>query len=94
VDMQDKRTAKKDSMPEVDVQDKRTVDEDNRRRERAFFWYARMDLPTRTEFKRKVEESSMDTTPEDIDLLPWNLTGKQVNISKMNAITRASILKK
>jgi hypothetical protein len=81
-------------MPEVDMPVKRTVDEDNRRRERAFFWYARMDSPTRTEFKRKVAESSMDITPEDIDSLPWNLTGRMVNIAKMNAITLASILQK
>jgi hypothetical protein len=82
--------------------DKRTADEDNRRH-RAFLWYARMDSPARTEFKRKVaaaesssssSSSSMDITPEGIDLLPWNLTGRLVKISKMNDITRASILKK
>jgi hypothetical protein len=36
---------------------------------------------------------SIDITPEDVDLLPWNLTGRVVNIAKMNAIIRASILK-
>jgi (2Fe-2S) ferredoxin len=93
-----REAAKKNSMPEVDMPDKKTADEDNRRH-RAFLWYARMDSPARTEFKRKVaatesSSSSIDITPEDIDLLPWNLTGRLVNISKMNDITRASILKK
>ena len=89
-------------MPDVDTQDKRKADatagsimED--RRERAFIWYARMATPTRTEFKRRVaavdSSSSIDITPEDIDLLPWNETGRVVNIAKMNSIIRARIQK-
>jgi hypothetical protein len=95
-----REAAKKNSLPEVDMQDKRTADDTicnikDDRRQRAFVWYAHMDTPNRTEFKRKVAaaESSIDITPEDVDLLPWNLTGRLVNISKMNAITRTSILK-
>jgi hypothetical protein len=67
------------------------------RLERAFAWYARMSTPTRTEFKRRVEametSSSLDVTPEDVDLLPSNESGRVVNIAKMNAIVRARILK-
>jgi hypothetical protein len=96
----ERETAKKKSMPEVDTQDKRkaaattgSITDD--RRERAFLWYARMATPTRTEFKRRVaaveSSSSLDITPEDIDLLPWNETGRVVNIAKMNAIIRARI---
>jgi hypothetical protein len=67
------------------------------RRERAFVWYARMATPTRAEFKRRVavvdSSSSIDITPEDIDFLPWNETGRVVNVAKMNTIIRARIQK-
>jgi hypothetical protein len=97
-----REAAKKNSVPEVDVQYKimapndRPVNIKDNRRQRAFVWYAHMNSPTRTEFKRKVEASasSIDILPEDVDLLPWNLTGKVVNVPKMNAIIRASILMK
>jgi hypothetical protein len=98
----EREAVKKNSMPELDTQDKRNVDATagsimDDRRERAFRWYARMATPTRTEFKRRVaaveSSSSIDITPEDIDLLPWNETGRVVNIAKMNAISRARILK-
>jgi hypothetical protein len=95
-----REAAKKNSVPEVDMQDKITADDrpgnikDNRR-QRAFVWYAHMNSPTRKEFKRKVEASasSIDIIPEDVDLLPWTVTGRVVNIPEMNAITRACILK-
>jgi hypothetical protein len=94
----EREAAKKESMPEVNMQDKRTADDiKDYRRERAFLWYARMATPTRTEFKRRVaavqSSSSLDITPEDVDLLPWNETGRVVNVAKMNAIIRARILK-
>jgi hypothetical protein len=91
------------SMPQVDVKEKSTAEdtkssikEDCRddRLERTFQWYTRMASPIRKDFKRRVVDvKSIDITPEDVDLLPWNLTGKVVNIAKMNAIIRASILK-
>jgi hypothetical protein len=94
-----REVANKKSMPEVDMQDKRTADDRTLRNmkadrlERAFLWYTRMATPTRTEFKRKVAaEESIDITPEDVDLLPWNLTGRFVNIATINAILRVSIL--
>jgi hypothetical protein len=94
--------ATKKSMPAVDEQEKSTADTRSNikearcddRLERAYQWYTRMATPSRKEFKRRVADVvSIDITPEDIDLLPWNLTGRVVNIAKMNAIIRASILK-
>jgi hypothetical protein len=94
---------KQKSMPQVDVQERCTAEDSKSnikkgrrddRLERAFQWYTRMASPIRKDFKRRVaDEDSIDITPEDVDLLPWNLTGKVVNIAKMNAIIRASILK-
>jgi hypothetical protein len=66
------------------------------RRLRAFRWYSQM-CTTRTDFKRRVaaleSKESMDITSDDIDLLPWNESGSVVNIAKMNALTRASLMK-
>jgi flagellar biosynthesis GTPase FlhF len=93
-----KREAAKRSMPEVDVQNERRADDrpckhKDVRRERAFIWYARLGAPTRAQFKRKVTAAeSINVTPRDIDLLPWNSTGRVVNVAKMNAMVRASIL--
>jgi hypothetical protein len=67
------------------------------RRARVFSLYSQMCQPIRTAFKRRVaalEYMSMDITSDDIDLLPWNATGSMVNISKMNALARASIMKR
>jgi hypothetical protein len=70
-------------------------DSKDARRERAFLWYARMVIPCRKEFKRKVEALVWaDITADDVDLLPWNLTGSAVNVAKMNAMIRASTMKK
>jgi hypothetical protein len=91
-----KREVAKKSIPEVDMQDKISADGNIKdvRRELAFLWYTKMGNPTRSEFKRNVAAvESMPIAPEDIDLLPWNLTGRVVNIDEMNAIIRASILK-
>jgi hypothetical protein len=95
--------ATKKSMPQVDVQERSTAKDTkgntkgaelDDRLERAFQWYTRMASPFRHDFKRRVADmESIDITPEDVDLLPWNSTGKFVNIAKMNAIIRASILK-
>jgi hypothetical protein len=91
------------SMPQVDVQEKCAAEDTKSnikvarrddRLERTFQWYTRMASPIREDFKRRVADvDSIDITPEDVDLLPWNLTGRVVNIAKMNAIIRASILK-
>jgi hypothetical protein len=90
-------------MPQVDVQGKSTAKntkgntkeaELDDRVERAFQWYTRMASPFRIDFKRRVADmETIDITPEDVDLLPWNSTGKFVNIAKMNAIIRANILR-
>jgi hypothetical protein len=64
------------------------------RLERTFQWYTRMASPIREDFKRRVADvQSIDITPEDVDLLPWNSNGKFVNIAKINAIIRASTLR-
>jgi hypothetical protein len=82
-----KREAAKKSMPEVKRADHTACCE------RAFEWYTRLGMPTRTEFKRKATAmESINLTPIDIDLLPWNLTGRAVNVAKMNAMVRASVL--
>jgi hypothetical protein len=71
---------------------KKNDDSEDARRQRAFKWYARLSTPRRKEFKRQVTDLvSADITEDDIDLLPWNLTGSRVSISEMNAITRASV---
>jgi hypothetical protein len=95
--------AAKESMPQVDVQGKCTTEDKegnirgtelNEKLESVYQWYTRMANPIRKDFKRRVADmESIDITPEDVDLLPWNLTGKMVNIAKVNAIIRASILK-
>jgi hypothetical protein len=95
--------ATKKNMPQVDAQAKCTAEDtkgnikgaelDNRL-ERTYQWYTRMASPFRKDFKRRVADmETIDITPEDVDLLPWNLTGRVVNIAKVNAIIRASILK-
>jgi hypothetical protein len=64
------------------------------RRIRAFSWYSQLSTPTRAEFKQRVAAvEEIDISPFDIDLLPWNASGTIVNIAKMNAHTRASIMK-
>jgi hypothetical protein len=99
-----KKEEAKKSMPEVDVQDKSTEEETRRnieetrrddRLERAFLWYTRMASPSRKEFKRQIAtQESIDITPEDVDLLPWNETGSRVmNIATMDAMIRARMLK-
>jgi hypothetical protein len=73
--------------------------EEARRRERVFSLYSHLSTPTRSEFKQQVgalysfSMSPDDIGPDDVDLLPWNETGSLVNITKMNALTRASIMK-
>jgi hypothetical protein len=63
------------------------------RRERAFRWYSQF-CTNRADFKRRVAAlKNMDITSEDIDLLPWNESGSVVNIAKMNALTRATLMK-
>jgi hypothetical protein len=70
-----------------------------RRRQVAFSLYSQMSTPTRSEFKQRVAALYMfsynpsDVSPDDIDLLPWNATGYLVDIGKMNALTRASIMR-
>jgi hypothetical protein len=93
----------KKSMPQMGVQGKCTTGDKegnikgaelDYRIESVHQWYTRMACPNRKEFKRRVADmESIDITPDDVDLLPWNLTGKVVNIAKVNAIIRASILK-
>jgi hypothetical protein len=62
------------------------------RRQFIFGWYSRMSMPNREDFKEKVAaQSSVGITPEEVDSLPWNSTGKMVSIAKMNALTRASM---
>jgi hypothetical protein len=96
---QRKREMAKKSMPKVDTQhkigaDHTTCKHKDVRRERAFVWWTRLGTPTRAEFKRKVTAvESINVTPRDIDLLPWNLTGRTVNVAKMTATIRASIMK-
>jgi hypothetical protein len=91
-----KREAEKKNMPEVDTQLIRTTDDrpckhKDTRRQRAFLWYTRLDMPTRRHFKRKVTAAeSINVTTRDIDLLPWSLTGRVVNMEKMKAMVRAS----
>jgi hypothetical protein len=64
------------------------------RRQFIFNWYSRMSMPNREDFKEKVAaQSSIGITPEDVDSLPWNSTGKMVSIAKMNALTRATMQK-
>jgi hypothetical protein len=72
------------------------IEEDSKevRRERAFQWYARLATPCRNDFKLRVADmASVDITEDDVDSLPWNLTGSRVNIAKMNYIARVSIMK-
>jgi hypothetical protein len=94
---QRKREMAKKSMPKVDTQhkigaDHTTCKHKDVRRERAFVWWTRLGTPTRAEFKRKVAAvESINVTPRDIDLLPWNLTGRSVNVAKLTATIRASI---
>jgi hypothetical protein len=62
---------------------------DARRRQLAFSWYSKMSEPDRSEFKRKVKAlHSLNITPDDVDLLPWNATGSAVNIAEMNTLLR------
>jgi hypothetical protein len=94
-----KREAAKINIPKVDVQHRRTADDrpckhKDVRRERAFLWYTRLGMPSRSQFKRKVTAAeSINVTPRDIDLLPWSLTGRAVNMEKLKAMVRASVLK-
>jgi hypothetical protein len=73
--------------------------EDARRRQRVFSLYSQMNTPNRSQFKQQVaalNSFSMnpdDVTPDYVDLLPWNATGSLVNIAKMNALTRANLMK-
>jgi hypothetical protein len=93
---QRKREMAKNDMPNLDTQhkmaaDHTTCEHKDVRRERAFLWYTRLGMPTRAEFKRKVTAGeSINVTPRDIDLLPWNLTGWAVNVAKMKTTIRAS----
>jgi hypothetical protein len=94
-----KREATKKNMSKLDTQYNRGTDHTacqhkDVRRERAFRWYTRLGKPTRTQFKRKVTaEKWIHVIPRDIDLLPWRLTGRVVNMKKMKAMVRASVLK-
>jgi hypothetical protein len=96
---QPKREAAKSNIPKVDVQHRRTADDrpckhKDVRRQRAFLWYTRLGMPTRSQFKRRVTAAeSINVTPRDIDLLPWSLTGRAVNMEKLKAMVRASVLK-
>jgi hypothetical protein len=95
----DEEAAKSKTMSGQDAEETAPAGIDNSedaRRQRAFRWYSQM-CTTRTDFKRRVaaleKKESMDITSEDIDLLPWNETGSMVNIAKMNALTRANLMK-
>jgi hypothetical protein len=68
--------------------------DDARRRQLAFSWYSQMSEPDRSEFKRKVAAlHSLNITPDDVDLLPWNATGSVVDVAKMNTLTKANLIK-
>jgi hypothetical protein len=86
--------AKSEDMSGNDV--KETVvgsSEDARRRQLAFSWYSQMSAPDRLEFKREVAAlQSLNITPDDVDLLPWNETGSVVDIAKMYSLTKKASL--
>jgi hypothetical protein len=68
--------------------------EDARRRQLAFSWYSQMSAPDRSEFKRKVAAlHSLNITPDDVDLLPWNATGSEVDIAKLNTLSKVSLMR-
>jgi hypothetical protein len=70
-----------------------------RRRQVAFSLYSQMSTPTRSEFRERVAAlhafsyNPNDVSPDDIDLLPWNAAASLVDIAKMNALFRASIMR-
>jgi hypothetical protein len=94
-----KTEAGKKNMPKVDTQytlrvDHTTCKHKDVRRERAFLWYTRLGTPTRRQFKRKVAAVEwINVTPREIDLLPWGLTGRAVNMEKMKVMVRAGVLR-
>jgi hypothetical protein len=60
--------------------------------------YSQMSTPTRSEFKERVAAlhsfsyNPDDVSPDDVDLLPWNANATLVDIAKMNALVRASLM--
>lgn len=66
------------------------------RRDRAYSWYTRMAMPTREAMKEKVDTmpTSSGLTKECVDLLPWNASGKMVNVAKMQKFINAGFKKK
>jgi hypothetical protein len=60
------------------------------RMERAYNWYTRLAFPKRDEMKDKIAAMpNPDICIDDVDLLPWNASGKIVNVPKLNSILLA-----
>ena len=66
------------------------------RRDRAYSWYTRMAMPTKEAMKEKVElmPTSAGLTVDDVDLLPWSMGGKMVNVAKMQKFINEGFKKK
>lgn len=65
------------------------------RRDRAYKWYTRMGQPARDAMKERVETMPVSSgiSVDDVDLLPWNASGKHVNIAKMQRYINESFKK-
>lgn len=60
---------------------------DKARAERAYGWYTKLAMPKRDAMKKKITLiASIDISPDDVDLLPWNASGTMVNVAKLNAM--------
>lgn len=59
------------------------------RRGRCYDWYKRLSMPSKEEMKEKILSlpPSSGVSAEDIELLPWNPTGRVVNPRKMQMLS-------
>lgn len=56
---------------------------------RVYSWYGRLGQPDKAKFVDRIKRlDQADVTVHDIELLPWLLRGKLVNVAKMNRIIR------
>ncbi|GAX19517.1 hypothetical protein FisN_19Hh092 [Fistulifera solaris] len=69
---------------------------ENARRERAYGWYTRMAMPSKDDMKQRVAgmPASSGVRVEDVDLLPWSVSGRMVNVAKMQKYINEGFKKK
>lgn len=59
------------------------------RRERAYQWYTRCGMPTKEKLRERLHRvKQCDVSDEDLDLLPWMIGDRMVNVAKMMKILR------